>query len=101
MILSAGLVIVVLLGLCTWPLCDDQKVDQAIQGELCGLMDMQQVCLVYMMNAYYVYKSALQPGRIIQIIQVIWVTFCPDQSRFHPDMLLFLPGSELFSYLVH
>ena len=34
--------------------------------------------------------AALQPCRVIQIIQVIWVTFCPGQSGFHPDELICL-----------
>ena len=39
--------------------------------------------------SYYVPAEvpALQPGQVIRIIGVIWITFCPGQSGFHLDML--------------
>ena len=42
----------------------------------------------------------LQPGQVIQIIQVIWITFCPGQSWFHPDMLICLTQIKII-YHVH
>ena len=65
-----------------------------------GLLDMYNLGLqVYISGKPLV--SSLQPGRVIRIILVIWVTFCPGQSGFCLDILLCLTRIIIFSYQAH